>query len=135
MLYINYAVFLRNLFSGLFCYAISTPIGILGVRQFKLGDGVVHGVFSDMDIAVKRHLDGTVTQHLLQNFGIYASFDGSGGVGVAQGVHGKMLDPGAVAELVEMGIVAAVLDGHSGAEIDEYQIPHDELLLGTGVRI
>lgn len=53
-----------------------------------------------MDVTVHRCLYTCVTQQLLKNLGLHAAFDGSCGVGVAQGVHTKVFDPCFIAELI-----------------------------------
>ena len=53
-----------------------------------------------MDVTVHRCLYTCVTQQLLKNLGLHAAFDGSCGVGVAQGVHAEMLDACLITELI-----------------------------------
>ena len=73
-----------------------------------------------MDIAVHGGRDTGVTQQLLQDFGLHSAFNGAGSVCMAQSVHTESLDPCIIAQLVEVGVVGAVLGRHSGAPVDEH---------------
>ena len=53
-----------------------------------------------MDVSVHRCFYTCVTKQLLQHLRLHPAFNCSCGVGVAQGVHTKVLDPRFVAELI-----------------------------------
>ena len=53
-------------------------------------------------------------------------FDGPGGVGVAQSVHTEPLAPSLITELIQVGIIGAVLVRHTRAEVDENKVFHIE---------
>ena len=51
-----------------------------------------------MDVSVHRCFDTCVTKQLLQHLGLYAAFDRSCGVGMAQGVHTEFFNSCFVAQ-------------------------------------
>ena len=53
----------------------------------KLLDVIIQRFGSHMNIAIHRCFDAGVTQQLLQHLGLYAAFDCSCSIGVAQSVH------------------------------------------------
>ena len=80
-----------------------------------------------MDVSVHRSLDAGVTQQLLQHLGLHPALDCPRSIGVAQGVHTEMLYTCPVTQLIQVRIIAAVLCGHSGTEVDKDKITHDQL--------
>ena len=58
-----------------------------------------------------------MTEELLQGLGLHPTFEGSGGVGVAKRVHTEPSDPSFITELIQMGIIEAVLVRHACAEV------------------
>ena len=80
-----------------------------------------------MDVSVHRNLDAGVTQQLLQYLGLHPTLDCPRSIGVAQGVHTEMLYTCPVTQLIQVRIIAAVLCGHSGTEVDKDKITHDQL--------
>ena len=54
---------------------------------------------------------------------------------MTQSVHTETFDPCFVAQLVEVGVVGAVLGRLSGAPVDEHQITHDQLSFLTSLTI
>ena len=77
-------------------YWISSDYTIL----LKLLDGIIQRFGSHMNIPIHCCFDAGMTQQLLQHFGLYAAFNRSCGVSVAQSMHTKVLDPRFVAELI-----------------------------------
>ena len=80
-----------------------------------------------MDVSVHRSLDTGMTQQLLQYLGRRPALDCPRSIGVAQGVHTEMLYTCPVTQLIQVHIIAAVLCGHSGTEVDKDKITHDQL--------
>lgn len=58
-----------------------------------------------MDVTIHGYLNGGMTQKLMQDFGRYTSFDGSGRISVSQSVHTKPLYPCLITKLVQVGII------------------------------
>ena len=88
-----------------------------------------------MNIAVHSGRDTGMTQQLLQDFGLHSALNGTSSVCMTQSVHTETFDPCFVAQLVEVGVVGAVLGRLSGAPVDEHQITHDQLSLLTSLTI
>ena len=86
-------------------------------KLYSLGQGIV----GHMDIAVHGGFDAGVAQELLEDLGLHTPLDGTGGVCMAECVHTETLDPGLIAKLVQVGVVAAVLARHSGAIVNKNQ--------------
>ena len=84
-----------------------------------------------MDVFVHRSLDAGMTQQLLQHLGLHPAFDCPCCVGMSQGVHTEMLYTCPVTQLIQVRIIAAVLCGHSGTEVDKDKITHDQLRRNT----
>lgn len=80
-----------------------------------------------MDVTIHGGFDTGMTQQLLQYFRHDTALNGPCGIGVSQSVHTKPLDFRLIAQLVQVGIVGAVLSGFAGAVIYEHQIPHTQV--------
>ena len=85
-----------------------------------------------MNIPVHGSFNAGMPQKFLKCLGRHPAFDGAGGIGVPQGVHTEPLDPVLITNLIEVGIITAVLARLAGSEVDEYQISQKELHLLTG---
>ena len=81
-----------------------------------------------MDVPVHGRFQAGMTKELLQGLRLHPAFDGPGGVGMAQSVHTKPFDSSPITELIQMGIVGAVLVRHTRAEVDKNKVFHVEAL-------
>ena len=81
-----------------------------------------------MNIPVHGHFQAGMAEELLQGLGLHPAFDGSGGIGVAKSVHTEPPDSSFITELVQMGIIGAVLVRHTRAEVDKNKVFHVEAL-------
>ena len=75
----------------------------------KLLHSLIHSFVRHVNVPIHGGLDAGVTQQFLQHLRLHSAFDGTGRIGVTQRVHTKTFDPCFVAELVQMGIIRAVL--------------------------
>ena len=88
-----------------------------------------------MDIAIHRGFDACVAQEFLQHLRRHTTLDGTGGIGVTQGMHTKTLDASLVTQLVEVGVIGTVFGGLSGTPIDEDKICQKLLVLLPGAAV
>ena len=95
--------------------------------HFKLPYRLVQRFGCHMDIPIHGGFDAAVSQQLLQHFGLHPAFNRPRGVGVAQRVHTKAPNSRFVAELVEVGVIGAILCRFSGTPVDKDQITHHQL--------
>ena len=82
-----------------------------GVRYTKPVRAVddIKFLLCDKDVPAHCRFQAGMTKELLQGLGLHPAFDGPGGIGVAKSVHTEPPDSSFITELVQMGIIGAVL--------------------------
>ena len=97
-----------------------------GVNCAELHNRVHQRFIGDVDIAIHCCLNACMTQQLLKYLRLNPCLNGSGGIGVAESVHTEPFDSRLIAQLIQVGIIGAVLGRLTSSPIYENQVAHDK---------